>query len=196
MNQRQAHLAIDLGGVLLTDGTKTAFLALEDCFGIDARRSAHAWYSYWRIPIEIGAMPESVLWERLAAFAPSPVATNAIREAFLGEFRPIVYGIEFLRDAHDAGATVVLATNHVASWIHRWQEQFDWFQMVGPIFCSSTMGCRKPQADFYRDVRVGVGSEECYFIDDNPENVEAATTAGFNGILAEGDWSTRIPLAR
>ncbi len=66
---------------------------------------------------------------------------------------------------------------HAREWAARHQGLLQHFDH---LFVSSTMGCRKPDADAYQTVvvKVGLPADRILFLDDSPENVEGAAAAG------------------
>ena len=84
-------------------------------------------------------------------------------------------------DAVEAGVAVCLLSNiaefHINAIRNNWPGFFDGAEEQ---FLSYRIGVRKPHPDIYRHVldALGVAGEECFFIDDLPENVEAARSLG------------------
>jgi putative hydrolase of the HAD superfamily len=63
----------------------------------------------------------------------------------------------------------------------RYDERFD------RQYCSCHLGCAKPDPAYFGAILTDLGrrADEMIFIDDKPENVEAATAAGMRGIAYE-----------
>tara|TARA_Y100000310_G_scaffold200887_1_gene200985 strand:- start:4757 stop:5359 length:603 start_codon:yes stop_codon:yes gene_type:complete len=61
------------------------------------------------------------------------------------------------------------------------------FENFDDIFMSYDLKMRKPDENIFKEVlkKVELKSEECVFIDDNPENIEVARGLGFKGIKFE-----------
>jgi putative hydrolase of the HAD superfamily len=57
------------------------------------------------------------------------------------------------------------------------------------IVCSAEVGMAKPEAEIFRLAasRLGVAPEECVFVDDWDQNIEAATKVGMTGVLYRVD---------
>ncbi|VGO23343.1 HAD-IA family hydrolase [Pontiella sulfatireligans] len=70
-----------------------------------------------------------------------------------------------------------IAQHHVDAIENNWSGFFD--KMTG-LFMSYKMGVRKPDMAIYTKVldHLGALGEECFFLDDKPENVEVAREAG------------------
>ena len=84
-------------------------------------------------------------------------------------------------DAVRSGVPVYLLSNlaqhHTVALEKNWPNFFDG---VAGRFFSYEMKARKPEPNIYRQVlrRLGVAGDQCFFIDDMAENVEAAREAG------------------
>ena len=176
-------VALDLGGVLLTDGTKTGFRKLADIYDVDQRHLTELWHDQLRIPAELGHATAEQTLTLLADAAGGPV--KQVEELFLEEFQPIPEGVAYLKKAHNAGSTILLATNHVNERLDRWADRFDWWSLLDEVACSATVGVRKPQPEFYEQVIAAAGGAGGFlFVDDAPENVKAAGDAGLVGVHA------------
>ena len=115
-------VALDLGGVLLSDGTKTGFSKLAAHYGGDRQHLTEYWHSQLRIPAELGHATAQQTMTALADAADGHV--EQVEELFLNEFQPIPEGVEYLQQAHKAGVRVLLATNHLNEWLERWAARF------------------------------------------------------------------------
>lgn len=104
-------VAFDLGGVLLTDGAKTAFRKLAAIYGGDRQRLTGLWHRQLRLPAELGHATAKQTMTLLADAVGGPV--ERVEELFLDECQPIPEGVDYLKQTHNAGSTVVSATNHV-----------------------------------------------------------------------------------
>lgn len=86
-------------------------------------------------------------------------------------------------EAKQQGATVCLLSNiamhHVNAIENNWPGIFEG---VDRKFFSYQIGVRKPHPDIYRHVldQLGVEGLQCFFIDDLPDNIEAARSVGIN----------------
>ena len=70
-----------------------------------------------------------------------------------------------------------IAEHHVEAIERNWPGFFDG---ATGLFLSYQVGARKPNPEIYRHMLddLGVKGEQCLFIDDRPENIEAALAAG------------------
>lgn len=188
----QRTLVLDLGGVLLTDGTKTAFEVLAgfhsapSCAELEQR-----WQQELRLPAELGEIGSDEVFFTLARW--TGLAMTTVEDVVLGEFQPIPQGVTLLQEATARGLKTVLATNHLDEWLRRWEERYPWFGLLDDIVCSSTLGKRKPQGEFYDEVlKVAGNPSNLLFVDDDPVNISGAQACGLPSLLARGDWSSSV----
>jgi len=86
-------------------------------------------------------------------------------------------------DAMATGIPVHILSNigghHVAAIKNNWS---DFFEGVASLFLSYQIGLRKPDPSIYHHVLDHLDAEgsQCFFIDDRPENIEAARAEGIN----------------
>ena len=88
--------------------------------------------------------------------------------------------------AASAGVRIYTLSNisafHIDAITSKWDGFFDGAE---GLFLSYQIGARKPEPEIYRHVlgQLGVAGEDCFFVDDLPENVEAARSHGINAHL-------------
>jgi HAD superfamily hydrolase (TIGR01509 family) len=101
--------------------------------------------------------------------------------------------IEKLRTRH----RVALLTNALTPFFRQIAAKYDLERLFEIILVSSEEGLAKPDPAFYRLMveKLGVKAGDCLFIDDNPENLEAARSVGMGALLFEGADSARRELA-
>ena len=183
-------LALDWGGVLVTDGSLTAWSVLQERLGIPEREAATLWQDELQVAADLGQIAEEEIWKSLASLRPG-VAENEIREIFLSQYVEIPHAIRTISAAHAAGWQLVLATNNVRAWLTWWRKKYAWLDLFDEICCSSDLGVRKPDSEYYALLRAMMTERDGFFVDDKQVNVDAAAAAGFRAILADGDgfWS-------
>jgi putative hydrolase of the HAD superfamily len=90
-------------------------------------------------------------------------------------------------EARAAGLRTALATNqqpYRGAWMQQNLPYADYFDQLCYSF---ELGVAKPDPEFFGEVvrRLGVAPEEAVMIDDLPENIEAARSAGLQGIVCD-----------
>ncbi|WP_150116464.1 hypothetical protein [Williamsia herbipolensis] len=182
-------LAVDLGGILLTDPTLGKFwttIARGNARVEGAMR--HAWFTDLRFSLENGDLDESEVWNRLSKIA--DLRPDVVRAAFLSGFSELPAGVAGVRACLARNIGVVLATNHYAPWLEIWEGEFDWFGELSGYYCSSEMRSRKPDVAYFEELKKPFPDSSIIFVDDDPKNVEAAIGAGIISIRGDstGRW--------
>ncbi len=93
-------------------------------------------------------------------------------------------GYGLFKEAQQAAGVSVHTLSNLAKH-HRDAIERNWngfFDGADSLFLSYEIGVRKPHPDIYRHAlnELGVSGEDCFFIDDLAENIEAAREAGIN----------------
>lgn len=102
---------------------------------------------------------------------------------------PLPGALEFVRDCRRAGYHIYILSN--ASDLF-----FSYFNNFCPLdyFDGAVISCQekllKPEAEIYQRLfdRFGLRPEECFFIDDRRENVEAGQALGMDGHIFRNDY--------
>ncbi len=109
-------------------------------------------------------------------------------------------GYGLFRKAITSGAQVYtlsnIAKHHIDAIENSWN---DFFDGATGLFLSYQIGVRKPHPDIYRHAlnELGVAGDQCVFIDDLPENIEAARSVGIHAhhFIPENHAAIRAALA-
>lgn len=178
-----------MGGVLLTDGSQSAWPALEERYGLPASATERLWYEELQQPADLGEIGEDQIWSRICSLQPGLSASD-VRQVFLDQYIPLPEGVLALEAAHLAGWQVLLATNNVNSWVDYWTRMYDWMRLPERVICSADLGIRKPDGRFFEAVLAVASGNPVYFVDDKPENLAPAKAQGLEVVLAHagGDW--------
>ena len=176
-------LLVDYGGVLTTSiiGSFSAFARAEglppeafaalfadagaraEIHGLETGHLSEPEFER-RFAARLGVGPESLLGRLFAGLEPEPAMIEAVRAA------------------RAAGATTGLVSN---SWGMRIYDRVSLDGLFDAVVISAEAGLRKPdRAIFLLAVeRLGVGAEECVFVDDLRWNCEAAAELGMTPVL-------------
>lgn len=90
-------------------------------------------------------------------------------------------GRNLFEEAAQAGVPVYLLSNIAQFHIHAIERNWPWFfEGVNGLFLSYQIGVRKPHPDIYRHVlkALEIEGSQCFFVDDLPDNIEAARAVG------------------
>jgi 2-haloacid dehalogenase len=104
--------------------------------------------------------------------------------------------VELLRELHAAGVRVFALTNWSAELFPVALERFDFLGLFEDIVVSGAEKVAKPDARIFALLgeRTGLPLSDCLFVDDKPENVEAARAVGLDGVLFAGGELLRTQL--
>ena len=94
---------------------------------------------------------------------------------------PIDETIKIVEQLHAKGYRLVGLSNWSAEKFKLTRERYDLFKLFDDIIISGEVKTMKPDRAIF-DIalrKIGLRAEECLFIDDSPNNVEAAAALGF-----------------
>ena len=97
--------------------------------------------------------------------------------------------MEFVKEAKEKGYKLYVLSNACNRFYHYFPRQYD-LNLFEAVIVSSDVKMIKPNPEIYQYI-VSVyelKAEECLFIDDVRENVEASERQGINGYLFEGSY--------
>lgn len=169
-------------------------------FGNEAR----AWWFFrhvidldWRQRIDAGESQDKCIAE-LQAKHPEYAEAIALyrdrwREMLVGE----VPGMrELIEELKIQRYEIYGLTNWSMETFPEAREHFGILQMIDRYVVSGAEGLVKPDPRLFQVLldRYGLKAEECIFIDDNPDNVDAARQMGMEGIVFQGAEDLREKL--
>ena len=122
-----------------------------------------------------------------------PDLANRIDLMFSGNWpanflRPKPQSIDFLNRAHDRYGIYVLS--NVSSYVLDYVKSIGFWDKVSGGTYSYAVKSLKPDSEIYKRFfnDNGVKPEECLFLDDLPQNIEAAKKAGMHGIVFNDNY--------
>jgi putative hydrolase of the HAD superfamily len=124
---------------------------------------------------------ERELARRLRSVDGSAVeAAGMLTRMFAGFEAPQPLMLAALRRARSAGLRTALLSN---SWGLDYPRE-GWDELFDTVVISGEVGMRKPEPEIYRlaATRLGVGPDECVFVDDLAPNIRGAVAVGMVGI--------------
>jgi putative hydrolase of the HAD superfamily len=178
-------LMVDVDGVLVhgrpQDGLPFGTF-LERDLGISIEKLRQEFFGKYWVDIVTGKVPmRPVLEKVLSEIAPTVRVDALIRYWFDHDSRLDPILLSDLQEQKRRGAKIYLATNQEHERAAYLMEELGLKNVADGIFYSAALGCRKPSAEFYRQVteQAGVPSETIFFVDDMAENIEAAQAFGW-----------------
>jgi putative hydrolase of the HAD superfamily len=184
----------DFGGVLTTP-LMTSFMSLQDEIGVSPEHFATALATVTEargenplFEMERGEISEddflSQLSDGLAPLLDHEPHLHRFRELFIGTLEPNPPMIELMRELKGRGLRMAMLTNNVKEWEPHWRPMLPVDEIFETVVDSAFVGCRKPEPRIYELTleRLGLGAEECVFVDDLLPNIEGARALGFTAV--------------
>jgi 2-haloacid dehalogenase len=109
---------------------------------------------------------------------------------------PIPGSVDILRELKTAGYPVYGLSNWSAETFPLAYRKYDVFQLLDGYIISGDVGLVKPDPRIFQLVvqKFGVPAHSCLLIDDSAQNIETATTAGFQTVLFRSPEDLRAEL--
>lgn len=108
------------------------------------------------------------------------------------------YSYAWIKELKDRGYRVYLLSNYGKTSFEaaREKKKLSFLPLVDGAVISYEVQIVKPEAGIYKALleKYGLAAEECVFLDDKPENIEAAVGLGFHGIVVESGGQARKAL--
>lgn len=129
------------------------------------------------------AVPDEELSEQF--IAGDPECADQIREIF-GHVELLIklypHTMEWIRGLKERGYNVYILSNYARSTFDKSPQVFDFLKLVDGALFSFECHYIKPEPDIYQELlrRFPITAEHAVFIDDKPENLEAAQKFGIH----------------
>ena len=114
------------------------------------------------------------------------------RALFADIFHPLPEMIDFLGALHAEGVPAYLLSNTNEIAAEHVDRSYPFYRLFNGHVLSHEVGCMKPKPPIYEAVEImsGLSGPGLFFIDDRPENVEAALARGWHGIVHSDPHAT------
>ncbi len=184
----------DFGGVLTTPLIQS-FVAFQDQTGIAMetlgsamQRTAERDGSHPLFELEKGELTEALFLERIADELEPELGhrpeMHRFSEIYFEALHPNPPMIELMRELKGRGLRMALLTNNVREWEPLWRSMVPIDDLFEVVVDSAFVGCRKPDPVIYEILleRIGLGGDQCLFVDDVEVNCEAARKLGMTAV--------------
>ncbi len=184
---RPTAVVFDYGNVLSAPQGRDEIEAMAALLNVSADAFLRA---YWeqRLAYDEAALDPAAYWTQLAHRVSKSVADHQLAALRNLDNRswthPAPVLPQWARAVHDAGLKTALLSN-MPTPVREYVERCDWL----PPFHQRTFSCEvriaKPAPEIFRHCLRGLGVEpsNVLFLDDRPENIQAAETLGIHGIV-------------
>lgn len=134
-----------------------------------------------------GVVPEEQLVERMCRRLPAslhPIAAECVTGWWKHPFVPVPGIEELIRELRKNGYTLYVLSN-ASRAIHGYFSRLPAAECFSGFLVSADWGVVKPERTIYTQFYdlFGLAPEECFFIDDNRMNIEAAEMTGMRGAV-------------
>ena len=180
------NIVFDLGHVLIQfpwrECMKKAGIKEED---IERVASATVNSPYWG-ENDRGVIRDDELLEKFISLAPDKAKeitdfVNTITE-FMG---PFDYSYSWLKSLKDRGYNIYILSNFSDTNFNKLKPSYTFLELADGMVISYLYKCVKPEREIYDLLlnKYSLTAEECVFIDDREDNIEAALSRGMYGIV-------------
>lgn len=178
----------DIGGVLLNWNNTYLFEDVDNTLLIDESQRHDAWKSNMDL-LEVGKITEEEFWSKftkevgITEKVPSNLMTRAIEsKSFLNEDV-----LSIAKRMRELGLKTGILSNTNTPHSN-YLKRLHFFEHFDEVVLSQEIGYRKPESEIYTYTlkKLGILGNDAFFVDDLPENVEAANEVGIHGILFQG----------
>lgn len=190
----------DVGRVLVASATEAITEDLSQELGLDAATIDKIWDEYIDTSLGCGRIDEDAFWKSIRQYYNIREVTsseNLLGRAYERELSPNQEVIEVALDLKQRGLMIAILSDTIephARALHRAgiYEPFD------RLFLSHETGRRKPDLETFEYVvaELGVRPHQIVFVDDRPENIEAANSLGINGVVYTDPATLRLTIGR
>lgn len=175
----------DAGGVLHESNSVVTDDLVQE-LGLEQETLKKIWAN--QIPLlGSGKIDEAEFWKQVSSehgIRQVEVAENLLGRAFTEALRAHVPVIELIKELGTSGVKLAVLSNTIEPHAKALRDAglYDGFDY---LFLSHEVGMRKPDAAIYEHAlaELGTSPEATVFVDDDPENVEAAEALGIKGIV-------------
>jgi putative hydrolase of the HAD superfamily len=187
-------LITDFGGVL-TSPLHEGFLAYQEESGVSleqlGRAMARATEEHGDHPLfqlERGEITEAEFRGRIEPHLDHGFDLTRLRTVYFERMQPNRTMIELVRELRGGGVRTALLTNNVREWEPLWRSKLPEIdELFEVVVDSAFVGVRKPDPAIYELTleRLGVGADDCVFVDDLELNCETARALGMLAVRFE-----------
>jgi len=175
----------DIGGVLLRWTNLPMFEDMDQTLRIPEEIRKEAWTKL-SPPFEVGKIKEPEFWQEFTKMTQAEgelPQESLIQREFKKRFTLDTDVVAIAHRLKENGLKLGIISNTIDphAEILRNSNLFDSFDFV---ILSNEVGLRKPDSEIYELAlaKSGVKSDEAFFVDDLPENIEGAEKVGIHGI--------------
>ena len=185
------HLVFDMGNVLIA-WDPDEIIARQGISGEDAKRLRREVFDgvEW-VSMDRGTMSQDEGLRRIRRRLPASLhaaAERCTRDWWKDELHPVEGIGELIREIRALGYDVYMLSN-ATSFVHDYFHRLPGSECFSGRIVSADWGLLKPQREIYEKLFADYGLDpaECFFVDDNPMNIDGAACVGMPGTVFFND---------
>jgi len=187
LNMKITTVIFDFGYVLSLPPRVSDYKELAALAGVDGK-SFEAVYWGQRADYDRGAIDGPTYWRRIAKATGKGITAARIQSLIAADIaiwmraNPVM--MEWVRALQNRGLRIAVLSNMPIEISSYMRQHARWFGDFDYVCFSAEVHLAKPEAAIFHACLkvVGARPEECLFIDDRAENVEAARTLGLQAV--------------
>lgn len=171
-------LILDAHGVVFNDPLKSFLIRLAQMTGQHGDDVLRRWQKELRTPAWTGGISDDEIWHRLTRGRGDPECWQSLLETSYA-LGPVGSRLSLL----PRELPVWILSNHRTDWLHRRLKRFGLSERFEQVIVSEDLRLAKPDQRIFQAVMERVpDSRRVLFVDDNLQNLEAASLAGMQAI--------------
>ena len=175
----------DIGGVISTTILRRMAQDLAKKHNLDEETLAKQIHTGWT-DYKTGKINAAEFWQEFLHESKISENIDELEKDSISYIKEIQGVADIAKSLKQKYRTAVLS-NTVESWMQKFREMFDTESMFDLIISSHEIAMCKPNKNFfdYCLEKLGLNAEDCIFIDDQNNNIDAAKNFGFKTIKFE-----------
>jgi len=195
MNQKIKAIIFDFGGIFTKERNFDTFAKkYSEKFSVDYEELLRIMGENWQL-VKVNKIDSNVFWEKTSEYL--KYNSEKLRKEtiqFFGLRENMLKIAKFLKSEYK----LALLTNQIRDWLSEMIKKYKLNDVFDTIVISDEVKLAKPDPRIYQIVleRMGLKPEQCLFIDDKEENIEAARKLKIKTILFENPKQLKIDLQK
>lgn len=181
-------LFFDVGGVLLTNGwDHISREAAAEKFGY-VYEEVEPQHQKYAEDFECGRISRQVYLDRVVFTEPRSFTPSEYVAFMKEQSQPHTENLNLLKKLAQSDDYLLATINNESLELNEYRiETYELYRYITLFFSSCYMGVMKPDCEIFRRVLniIRRDGQHCLFVDDRPENVEAAQSCGLQAALVE-----------
>lgn len=170
----------DFGGVLAEEGFRRGLVAIADRSGLDPEAFFHtATETIYACGYVEGSADEAHFWELLRSESGISGTDQELTKEILDRFILRPQMVAYVKDLRAKGYITTILSDRT-DWLDRLNARDNFFHYFDAVYNSYHMGKTKRDRTLFTDIlsKLNLSATEALFVDDNPGNIDRASSLG------------------